>query len=68
MRYDGRSDDIPWAEQDIDTMGYHYYMTPETASTGIKKFQSCRDEPPKQWSWLDYPDLQQMSVFNNVYS
>ena len=31
MSYDGRHPDIPWREQDIETYGYHYYMTPETA-------------------------------------
>ena len=30
MSYDGRLPDIPWREQDIDMMGYHYYMTFET--------------------------------------
>ena len=35
MSYDGRLPDVPWAEQDIDSMGYHYYMTPETAQRGI---------------------------------
>ena len=29
MVYDGRSDDAPWANQDISTIGYHYYMTPD---------------------------------------
>ena len=31
MSYDGRHPDIPWRKQNIATMGYHYYMTPETA-------------------------------------
>ena len=39
MSYDGRLPNIPWAEQNIDLMGYHYYMTPETASDGIEKFK-----------------------------
>jgi dTDP-4-amino-4,6-dideoxygalactose transaminase len=37
MSYDGRLPDVPWREQNIDTMGYHYYMTPETAELGLKK-------------------------------
>ena len=29
MVYDGRnSREIPWREQNIKTVGYHYYMTP----------------------------------------
>ena len=32
MSYDGRLPDIPWRDQDIDTYGFHYYMTRETAT------------------------------------
>ena len=41
MSYDGRLPDVPWREQNIDTMGYHYYMTPETAELGLKKTTRC---------------------------
>jgi dTDP-4-amino-4,6-dideoxygalactose transaminase len=64
MRYDGRTNNLPWAEQDIDTLGYHYYMTPETAELGIKKFYEVKDMPAKVWSYQDYPDISKMSVFN----
>ena len=64
LRYDGRSDDKPWAEQDVDTVGYHYYMTPETAQTGIYKFAVAEVAEPRKWSHLDYPDLSTMKVFN----
>lgn len=64
MRYDGRSDDKPWAEQDIDTIGYHYYMTPETAELGLKKFSDAVNTPARRWSYKDYPDLRNMKVFN----
>ena len=36
MSYDGRVPDSPWRDQNISTMGYHYYMTPETAQNGIR--------------------------------
>lgn len=64
MRYDGRENNLPWAEQDIDTFGYHYYMTPETAELGIKKFHEVKDVPAKLWSYQDYPDISKMKVFN----
>lgn len=64
MSYDGRLPDVPWAEQDIDTMGYHYYMTPETAQRGIYRFCSAEVTKPRLWSSNDYPDLRQMKVFN----
>ena len=63
MRYDGRIDDIPWMEQDVDTLGYHYYMTPETAQTGIYRFVTAESQEPRKWTWQDYPDLTQMKVF-----
>lgn len=65
MSYDGRVLDIPWAEQDVTKMGYHYYMTPESAEQGIQKFHTVRNITPKYWSYLNYPDLSKMTVFNN---
>ena len=64
MSYDGRLPNIPWAEQNIDMMGYHYYMTPESADNGIEKFQEVKNIKPKEWSYKDYPDLKTMKVFN----
>ena len=63
MSYDGRLPNIPWREQDIDTVGFHYYMTPETAKLGLEKLQNAIDAKPKQWVVTDWPDLTQMSVF-----
>jgi dTDP-4-amino-4,6-dideoxygalactose transaminase len=63
MSYDGRSGDAPWMLQDIDTIGYHYYMTPETAQIGLDKFQEAASTIPKQWSYRDYPHLPDMKVF-----
>jgi dTDP-4-amino-4,6-dideoxygalactose transaminase len=64
MSYDGRTDELPWAEQDIDTIGYHYYMTPEIAQTGIYRFCSVEVKEPRKWSSKDYPDLSKMKVFD----
>jgi dTDP-4-amino-4,6-dideoxygalactose transaminase len=63
MSYDGRDLSRPWAEQDIDTIGYHYYMTPEVAKIGIELLNERKKIPGKKWSHRDYPDLTQMSVF-----
>ncbi|MAV63566.1 MAG: hypothetical protein CMG00_00070 [Candidatus Marinimicrobia bacterium] len=62
MSYDGRSDNEPWAKQNIDTIGYHYYMTPETAQLGIDKLKNVTSQ--KIWSSEDYPYLPNMKVFN----
>ena len=64
MSYDGRHPDIPWREQNINTVGYHYYMTPETAELGLKKLDKAIDTIPKQWIVTDWPDLTKMSIFN----
>ena len=63
MSYDGRITGKPWRNQDIDTVGYHYYMTPETAQLGIDKFQEAVNKKPRQWVWTDWPDLRNMEVF-----
>ena len=64
MVYDGRnSRDIPWRQQNIRTVGYHYYMTPEAAQTGLDQFEEAILREPKIWTDLDYPDLRTMDVF-----
>ena len=63
MSYDGRLPNIPWADQDIDTVGYHYYMTPETAELGLERFEMIKNKKAKAWSYEDYPDLKKMRVF-----
>tara|TARA_B100000214_G_C23963040_1_gene626267 strand:- start:1397 stop:1999 length:603 start_codon:yes stop_codon:yes gene_type:complete len=63
MSYDGRVFDIPWREQDIDSVGYHYYMTPETAKLGLKKLPNAIKTKPKKWVVSDWPDLTKMKVF-----
>jgi dTDP-4-amino-4,6-dideoxygalactose transaminase len=63
MSYDGRLPNIPWRDQDIDTIGYHYYMTPETAQLGLDKLPAAVLSEPRQWVVTDWPDLTQMTVF-----
>ena len=64
MTYDGRSPDIPWRDQNINSIGYHYYMTPETAQLGLDKFDLAVNTAPRQWKYEDWPDLTKMEVFN----
>ena len=65
MSYDGRLPDIPWRDQNINSMGYHYYMAPETAMNGLKKLPDAIKNKPKQWLVSDYPDLTRMEIFKN---
>jgi len=64
LTYDGRHPDIPWREQNISSIGYHYYMTPETAQNGLDKLPSAIETTPRQWTVSDWPDVSKMDVFN----
>jgi dTDP-4-amino-4,6-dideoxygalactose transaminase len=63
MSYDGRLPNIPWRNQDIDVVGFHYYMTPETAQLGLNKLQEAIDTPPRKWLVTDWLDLTEMKIF-----
>ena len=60
MSYDGRERGIPWRNQNIKYIGYHYYLTPEAAEMGLKIFEKVKNKKPKHWTSLDYPDLSKL--------
>jgi dTDP-4-amino-4,6-dideoxygalactose transaminase len=64
MSYDGRNPNMPWMDQNVDTLGYHYYMTPETAQLGLDKLDQAKNTMPRDWTYQDYPDISTMKVFN----
>lgn len=69
MSYDGRLPNIPWRDQNIDSVGFHYYMTPEIAKLGLNKLPNAIKTNPKQWTIYDWPDLTEMSIFKkNKYN
>ena len=63
MSYDGRIPNKPWREQNINSIGYHYYMTPETAQLGLQKLPEAIKNKPKEWIYTDWPDLTKMEIF-----
>jgi dTDP-4-amino-4,6-dideoxygalactose transaminase len=63
LSYDGRLPDQPWATQNIASVGYHYYMTPETAELGLSKLPDAIAKSPEIWTIDNWPDLTQMDVF-----
>ena len=65
MSYDGRNNNLSWSKQDIKQIGYHYYMTPESAEYGLSKFHTVKNNKPKKWSYKDYPNLSELTVFKN---
>ena len=66
MSYDGRLPNVPWREQNINSIGYHYYMTPETAQLGLDKLPAAVLSEPRQWTVNDWPDLTKMDIFKNT--
>ena len=67
MRYDGRSihSGVMYADDDITELGYHYYMTPETAAVGLSIFNEKKDQPAKIVTQADYPDIRKFTYFAN---
>jgi dTDP-4-amino-4,6-dideoxygalactose transaminase len=67
MRYDGRSiyDQVNYENDDISEIGYHYYMTPETAEIGLKIFDQKKYLTAKSKSYKDYSDVTKCSYFKN---
>ena len=63
LRHDGRDPEHTQWQQDIAVLGYHYYMTPETAAQGLMAFAQRRDAPYRAWGWQDYRDLRGLSYF-----
>jgi len=63
MSYDGRLPDVPWRDQNIKSIGYHYYMMPEIAEKGLEKLPDAINTKPKKWVVSEWPDLTKMDVF-----
>ena len=63
MSYDGRLPNVPWKEQNIDMVGYHYYMTPEIAEEGLTKLPTAILNKPKEWTINDWPELTKLEIF-----
>jgi dTDP-4-amino-4,6-dideoxygalactose transaminase len=63
MSYDGRIPNVHWRNQNVDTVGYHYYMIPEIAKMGLQKLPDAIEREPREWKIDDWPDLTKMEVF-----
>jgi dTDP-4-amino-4,6-dideoxygalactose transaminase len=63
MAHDGRIPNELWKDQDIDTIGYHYYMTIDTAELGLKKLPEACSQEARVWTQDEYPYLPDMKVF-----
>jgi len=49
IRYDGRSihSGVMYVDDDVTELGYHYYMTPETAAIGLNIFNEKKESAYK---------------------
>lgn len=68
--YDGRTPGLSWKEDEIYSVGYHYYMTPEDAARGLILLNELKTTPDKclpsiLGGYENYPDISQMPVFAN---
>lgn len=63
LSYDGREPGIPWRDQNIDIMGYHYYMPIEIAALGLEKLTKAIQAEPRRWVLSDWPDISKFKVF-----
>lgn len=65
MSHDGRTRGIDHADDNIQGLGFHYYMTPEDAARGILLFFQVKGAESRKWSWQDYTDLTTKDYFKN---
>ena len=63
MSFDGRLPGTLWQQQNIDTIGYHYYMPIDTAQLGLEKLPQAQALPAKRIGSDQYPYLPDMPVF-----
>ena len=61
VRFDGRTEGVDPKDDDI-IMGYHCYMSPETAAQGLMRLSLLPLHNPDLPN-SDYPDLSRMEVF-----
>ena len=61
-RFDGRTEGVAPKDDDITMIGYHCYMSPETAAQGLMRLSLLplhNNDLPNS----DYPDLSKMEIF-----
>jgi len=63
MIYDGRHTNVNYKEDTFECIGYHMYMTPEDAATGLLKLEKLGPSNTNVGSHLTYPDLSKQNVF-----
>ena len=63
--YDGRNLDTPYDQDDhVQSLGWHFYMTPEDAARGIWLMDRIPEDNPDMMDFQHYPDLRLMKFFS----
>jgi len=61
--YDGRDLDVYYPDDDFEMLGWHVYMTPESAARGILIMDKLPQVNKDSGCWENYSDLSQKEVF-----
>jgi dTDP-4-amino-4,6-dideoxygalactose transaminase len=62
-RYDGRDLKVsPWDKEHYETLGFHYYMSPDQAAIGIVKLDQYKETAPKK---VAYPSIKKCFMIGN---
>jgi len=64
-RYDGRTQYVPYTDDNIGALGWHMYMTPEDAARGILLMDAITQDYPDRSGKDFYPNLLKNTYFNN---
>lgn len=62
---DGRDPSYQWRNQNIEQVGYRYFMPPLIAEKGLELLPEAIEREPKKWVHTDWPDISKMDVFQN---
>tara|TARA_R110002153_G_scaffold196899_2_gene350289 strand:+ start:587 stop:841 length:255 start_codon:yes stop_codon:yes gene_type:complete len=63
-RYEGRSEKL-YHDDDIKTLGWNMYMTPQQAAHGLALMQNYPIDVPDLEENNGYRDLTEFTIFNN---
>lgn len=66
-RYEGRSEGVPYHEDDITMMGWNMYITPEQAAKGLALMQNYPEHMPDLVEDPPYRDLTEFTYFRECH-
>lgn len=66
MRYEGRSQNIFYKEDNISLLGYNFYLDPERAARGLSILQHLPEHNEDQIEEGGYKDLTEFPLFQDV--